>query len=633
MQQAEVEGAIVATSLTIGSGSDAYDGAAAINISGYDIEIEKNGTDEVEDVSVYLYPILYHNGIKVPTTEVNYSHFIWYQDDDTIGTEGDGENSGRYLATYGHNYRVIYDFDDGAVGGGTEVIDRTIDPSKYITKISDTGITIHPEVYNGSLDEEKSSRIQLDGTGMNLLDKNGNSIAQYGSTARVGLNNSSRFLMNSNSLEAYDSNNNKYFEVNSNGLSWGNNTAATTDDLIDAAKTATNYITTINNGGIKVHDEEDEDNYAKIDSNGLSVYKHETDIAVFGENTRIGKLNNASKVVLSPDSIGMYDANNINVFSSTIPEIAEEGSSSVSVGLEGIIFESTSSHPAHQSSSSTGSYSGYDIFELVNVVANENFTLDFWVRASFGKPIDSPRWDIGFEAQTYVSLEFTKGVSKTYDNIVLNFNQNSSLPGSSTLTLNNISYNATTGIINCGGYTFFNDTDLVAYSRIQITTIGYVHHNIKYPLTIIKGDCCLNGDAIGNSSILGKCFINPNTKLSSLVQTLGWDYGEDSVVISVSLYNSSYSVGSNEPAYVSAHIEPYDSTNPVIWTSSNEDIFTVRKKGYVGSGGSLIYNYITAVGNVGDVATLTCWINCGGALVKDSATVTITETTPQLPDE
>ena len=270
LQQAEVEGAIVATSLTIGSGSDAYDGAAAINISGYDIEIEKNGTDEVEGVSVYLYPILYHNGVQVPTIEVDYSHFIWYQDDSTIGTEGDGNNSGRYLATYGHNYRVIYDFDDGAVGGGMEVVDRTIDPSKYITKISDTGITIHPEVWTNL-----SSYIQLNGAGMELFNSNGNSIAQYGSTARVGLNNSSRFLMNSNSLEAYDSNNVKYFEVTSSGLSWGSNTAATTDDLEDAAKTATNYISIVDNNGITIHSNNNNNNNNErnilINSNEISI--------------------------------------------------------------------------------------------------------------------------------------------------------------------------------------------------------------------------------------------------------------------------------------------------------------------------------------------------------------------------
>lgn len=290
---AHVEGDITATSLTIGSGSDTYDGAAAINISGYDIEIEKNGTDETEGVTVYLYPILYHNGERVPDTEIDYTHFVWYEDDSSIGTEGSATD-GSYLATYGHNYRVVYDFADGAVGGGTEVQTRTVDPSKYITKISDTGITIHPEVWSN-----QSSYIQLDGTGMELFNNSGSSIAKYGSTARVGLNNSSRFLMNSDSLEAYDSNNVKYFEVTSSGLSWGNNIAATVADLAnkasvsaveDAAKTATNYITIIDGGGIKVHDEDDENNYAKIDANGLEVRRNNISIAQFGESSRIGEL-------------------------------------------------------------------------------------------------------------------------------------------------------------------------------------------------------------------------------------------------------------------------------------------------------------------------------------------------------
>ena len=53
-------------SLTIINGNDSYDGTAAINISGYDIEIVKDSVDVQEDVSVYLYPVLYHNGEKVP---------------------------------------------------------------------------------------------------------------------------------------------------------------------------------------------------------------------------------------------------------------------------------------------------------------------------------------------------------------------------------------------------------------------------------------------------------------------------------------------------------------------------------------------------------------------------------------
>ena len=138
---ANIEGNITATSLMIGAGASNYNGIAAINISGYDIEIEKNGTDEIEGVSVYLYPILYHNGDKVEEyilstdtvvdelktyylryqnasgyfyevvenpignpsenfyyeEQIHYDHFIWYQDNIEPGTAGDANNKGRYL--------------------------------------------------------------------------------------------------------------------------------------------------------------------------------------------------------------------------------------------------------------------------------------------------------------------------------------------------------------------------------------------------------------------------------------------------------------------------------------------------------------------------------------------------------
>ena len=239
-----VNGDIVAKSLTISNGSDSYNGVAAINISGYDIEIIADSTGVVDTTNTtYLYPYLYHNGIKVeeyslstdttvnnsktyytrsgsagsytytvvsnpsgnPSTnlyyekQIDYSKFIWYQDDIEPGTEGDINNQGRYLATYGHNYRVIYDFDDGAVGEGEVIQTRTVDPSKYITKINDTGITIHPEFW-----DNQSSYIKLDGTGMELFDSNDDSIAYYGNTIRVGKTSSGNVSISSSTIDIKD---------------------------------------------------------------------------------------------------------------------------------------------------------------------------------------------------------------------------------------------------------------------------------------------------------------------------------------------------------------------------------------------------------------------------------------------
>ena len=298
LKQANVEGNITATSLMIGSGNTAYDGEAAINITGYTIEIIEDPTDihVVEANTTYLYPVMYHNGIQVDNSELTLTDYIWYKDDITPGEHGDSVKGG-IIASYGHRYKVTYDFADGEVGGGIPVRSVTVDPSKYITQISDTGITIHPEAWENN----QSSSINLTASGLDILDRYGNSIAQYGSTARIGLENSSRFLINSTSLQAYDSSNNKYFEVSSSGLSWGSNIAATTADLAnkaslsdvaDAAKTATNYISTITGGGISVHDENDDDNYAKINADGLEVYRDATSVAQFGTTSRIGELAN-----------------------------------------------------------------------------------------------------------------------------------------------------------------------------------------------------------------------------------------------------------------------------------------------------------------------------------------------------
>ncbi len=456
LSNATVEGAITATSLTIGSGSSAYNGEAAINISGYSIEITSDSTNLTD--STYLYPHLYHNGSEViyflsvdttvnssktyytrsgtvdnytytavtnpsgnPVTNqyyehIDYSHFIWYQDNETIGTEGDANNYGRYLATYEHSYRVVYEFDDGEVGSGAEVQTRLVDPSKYITKINDYGITIHPEdtsnnnflqitangvdiVKNNITVASYGSNIVIGSTsGKNvLIDSNGiqlknsstilanfgtnqiqigangtsraiintdgltvykgsDNIAQFGTTTRVGKEESSRFLMNTDSLQAYNSNNQKYFEVNASGLTWGNNTAATTTQVSAAAQTASNYITTVGNDGIKLHPHNEENNYTLINSNGMQIYQEidnvATKIAEFSSSgTLIGEVSGAHTTI-DEDGMQIYSVD----VNDNLVELANIGYG------EGIAQSGTATAPYYtfgirQSGSTIGNYS------------------------------------------------------------------------------------------------------------------------------------------------------------------------------------------------------------------------------------------------------------------------------------
>lgn len=158
--------------------------------------------------------------------------------------------------------------------------------STYITYISaEGGIKVHNA-------NDLLNYVKINSDGLEVY-KNDISIASFGTTSRIGSNNSSRFLMNTGSLEAYDENNNKYFKVNANELTWGTNVAATTTQVSNAEKVATSYITYINaNEGIKIHNVNETTNYAKINSDGLQVYKSDTQVASFGSSAQIGPDNN-----------------------------------------------------------------------------------------------------------------------------------------------------------------------------------------------------------------------------------------------------------------------------------------------------------------------------------------------------
>ena len=79
-------------------------------------------------------------------------------------------------------------------------------------------------------------------------------------------------------------------ETGSVATDWSPNPTLVDNDITSAATTASNYITKIDNNGIKVHaDNNTATDYTQIDANGMEVFKSSTSIAKFGEVTRIGK--------------------------------------------------------------------------------------------------------------------------------------------------------------------------------------------------------------------------------------------------------------------------------------------------------------------------------------------------------
>lgn len=236
------------------------------------------------------------------------------------------------------------------------------------------------------LGESSGFRNDITSTGMKIVDASGAtevSVAEFGADgARIGKANSSRFLTNANSLQAYNASNAKYFEVSASGMTFGSNTVATTANVAtakseaistassdattkasnaeanaistasadatskanqaeqnavstasadattkannaksqaistaaadattkanNASKTATNYITAIDNNGIKIHATNNvNSNYAKIDTSGMDVYKGGTSVAFYGDTTRIGKTAGAHTTI-DEDGMQIY---------------------------------------------------------------------------------------------------------------------------------------------------------------------------------------------------------------------------------------------------------------------------------------------------------------------------------------
>lgn len=96
---------------------------------------------------------------------------------------------------------------------------------------------------NGTSSANRSNLFVVDGNG-NLRVNNGfqiynndetDSIAEFGTTARIGKIDSSHFLMNASSLQAYNSSNQLYFEVSNTGIRFGNNLSSTVATQIDVA--------------------------------------------------------------------------------------------------------------------------------------------------------------------------------------------------------------------------------------------------------------------------------------------------------------------------------------------------------------------------------------------------------------
>ena len=127
--------------------------------------------------------------------------------------------------------------------------------SKYITRVDSNGITIHPEVWSNS-----SSYIQLNGTGMELFNSSGISIAQYGASTRIGRSSEKNIFINSENVQ-------------------------------------------IRNGSLPIMNLDND----SLDFNVIDTIDNTyTTVATFGESTQIGKID-LTHVIVDDDSIEFWN--------------------------------------------------------------------------------------------------------------------------------------------------------------------------------------------------------------------------------------------------------------------------------------------------------------------------------------
>ena len=124
------------------------------------------------------------------------------------------------------------------------------DVHKYVTDIdSNSGITI--KALNGTTDTNTTTAnyIKLNASGLDIY-KGGASIALYGDTTRIGKTNNSRFLINANSLQAYNSSNKLYFEVSSSGIKYGTDLSSSSTTTTVATTSDVNAVSNVANAAL-----------------------------------------------------------------------------------------------------------------------------------------------------------------------------------------------------------------------------------------------------------------------------------------------------------------------------------------------------------------------------------------------
>ena len=212
-------------------------------------------------------------------------------------------------------------------------------------------------------------------------------------------------------------------------------TGAIADDISEAGQTASKYITSVGNDGIKVHPYNtstsavDPYNYTLIDADGMEVFKQNDStnpnaamsVAEFGEVSRIGMENGTSKMVISrtgivgsnPDGAPFF---NVDYEGATVTATIEVGDSAWGRSTVGTAYTNTVDVSAFSLFSSFYNRDNYNVLIYIPVssisavtISNaQNCSLSSWIVRTTG---------LNFESCPAINITkhvFTVGTSSTY---------------------------------------------------------------------------------------------------------------------------------------------------------------------------------------------------------------------------
>ena len=83
--------------------------------------------------------------------------------------------------------------------------------------------------------------------------------------------------------------------------------------ISDASKTATDYITRIDENGITIHPSGSTSSRIELDAGGMEVFKGGSSVAEYGDTARIGR-SSAARFLMGATSLQAYDSSNSKYF-------------------------------------------------------------------------------------------------------------------------------------------------------------------------------------------------------------------------------------------------------------------------------------------------------------------------------